>query len=138
MKDELTPKALSDLVGISRSYSSQILSGTRPCPQAVALKAFRAFGVRLGLLAEMDDADIAKLAAQTTEPPACHGADACASAPSSFDEAQGQSGAESVHDALRQAQGQSGAESFHDADDRSAPDALSTGQSGQLSRQVAA
>ncbi len=64
MTNELTPKSLAERVGISGSYASQILNGRRPCPQDVALAAFRAFGVRLGLLAEMTEADLDRLCAE--------------------------------------------------------------------------
>lgn len=57
----ITPTKLAHEAGISVSYASQILNGARGCSQEVALVAFRVFGVRLGLLAEMTDADIDKL-----------------------------------------------------------------------------
>ena len=55
------PKELAAAAGISASYASQILGGTRPANAQIALAAFRAFGLRLGLLAEMTEADLAKL-----------------------------------------------------------------------------
>lgn len=105
MTQAVTPTQLSNATGISRPYSSQILSGARPCPQDIALKAFRAFGVRLGLLAEMTEADIAKLASQPVAE--CHGGDACAS--------EGES------------------ESVHGATDNGSGSNSSTGQSEQMS-----
>lgn len=55
------PKALAEAAGISGAYASMILTGKRPCSSDIALVAFRAFGVRLGLLADMTDGDIDKL-----------------------------------------------------------------------------
>lgn len=106
MQKLLRPRELCELTAISASYASQILSGARPCPQDIALAAFRAFGVRLGLLAEMTEADIAKLASQPA--PECHGGDAAAS-----------EGDES--------------ESVHGATDNAGDASLSTGQIGEMS-----
>ena len=57
----MTPTSLAQSAGISVSYASQILNGSRGCSTDVALVAFRVFGERLGLLAEMTEADIQKL-----------------------------------------------------------------------------
>lgn len=106
MEIDLRPKELAKAAGISPSHASNILSGTRKASDDIALAAFRAFGVRLGLLAEMTEADIAKLASQPVAE--CHGGDACAS-----------DGEES--------------ESVHGATDNGSGSNLSTGQSGQMS-----
>ena len=84
---DLQPKQLAEAAGISPSHASNILSGNRGASAEIALAAFRAFGVRLGLLAEMTDADIAKLVAQQLTPADCHGADACASDPDAIADA---------------------------------------------------
>lgn len=72
----VSPKELAAAIGISSSYASQILTGTRNASTEVALAAFRAFGVRLGLLAEMTEADLEKLCACVHAP-----ADAASAAP---------------------------------------------------------
>ena len=114
MSKDVTPKQLSDVTGISRSYSSQILSGKRPASSDIALAAFRAFGVRLGLLAEMTDADISRLCAQSSEAAECFGGDAAASGCS---------------DASVTSFG-------HDDSDSARATDLSTGQAGEMSRQA--
>ncbi len=64
-------------MGISIPYASQLLSGARArCSSDIALKAFRIFGVRLGLLADMSDADIEKLCAEREDRPCVHPAQA--------------------------------------------------------------
>ena len=80
MEIDLQPKQLAQAAGISPSHASNILSGTRGASAEIALAAFRVFGVRLGLLADMTNDDIAKLAAQMATPPECQGCDASASA----------------------------------------------------------
>ncbi len=84
----LKPTELAAAVGIGVPYASQILSGTRTnVSTKIALAAFRAFGVRLGLLAEMNDDDIAKLVMQQLTPDEaaiCHGGDAADTVDASF------------------------------------------------------
>lgn len=60
----ITPTTLAQAAGISVSYASQILNGTRRCSTEVALVAYRQFDARLGLLAELTDADLQKLCDQ--------------------------------------------------------------------------
>jgi hypothetical protein len=67
--DRPTPKQLATAASISAPYASMILSGKRPASSEIALAAFRTFGLKLGLLADMTDDDIAKLCAQQ-----CHAA----------------------------------------------------------------
>lgn len=64
MQIDLEPKKLVEVAGISPSHASNILNGKRGASPEIALAAFRAFGVRLGLLAQMSDDDIAKLCEQ--------------------------------------------------------------------------
>lgn len=64
MQYDLEPKKLVEAAGISPSHASNILNGKRGASPEIALAAFRAFGVRLGLLAQMSDEDIAKLCEQ--------------------------------------------------------------------------
>lgn len=63
MDNEPSPTKLAAGLGISVSYASQLLNGTRQASSGIALAAFRTFGLRLGLLADMTDADIEKLCA---------------------------------------------------------------------------
>jgi hypothetical protein len=58
------PKDLADAADISAGYASMILNGKRPVPNHVALVAFRQFGLRLGFLSMLGDADIEKLCAE--------------------------------------------------------------------------
>jgi plasmid maintenance system antidote protein VapI len=70
MDTSVTPTRLAEALGISVPYASQILNGTRTrCSSEIALAAFRTFGLKLGLLADMTDDDVAKLCAQQ-----CHAA----------------------------------------------------------------
>ena len=109
-----TPTDFAAALGISVSHASNILSGKRPAGQDIALAAFRAFGVRLGLLAEMTDADISRLCAQGSEAAECFGGDAAASGGS---------------DASVTSFG-------HDDSDSARATDLSTGQAGEMSRQA--
>jgi transcriptional regulator with XRE-family HTH domain len=122
MQIDLQPKQLAEAAGISPSHASNILSGNRGASTEIALTAFRAFGVRLGLLAEMTDADIAKLVAQQLTPAECHGADACASDPDQRADACASDG---------EAMGETGVHIAHDSAPLPPP---STGQSGVMSR----
>jgi len=61
MTDPITPSRLAEGIGISVSFASQILSGRRKPSNGHALAAFRTFGLRLGFLAELSDADISAL-----------------------------------------------------------------------------
>ena len=61
MEQNVKPKDFAEAVGISPAYASMILRGVRPASSDIAISAFRTFGLRLGLLAEMTDADIDKL-----------------------------------------------------------------------------
>lgn len=70
MEKKLSPKLFADRVGISAPYASMILRGLRPATSDIALAAFRHFGLRLGLLAEMTDEDIAKLCDERCHTPA--------------------------------------------------------------------
>ncbi len=64
MQTDLEPKKLAEAAGISPSHASNILNGKRGASPDIALAAFRSFGLRLGLLAQMSDEDIAKLCEQ--------------------------------------------------------------------------
>lgn len=113
MSDLPKPSELAAAAGISPSHASNILAGRREASSEIALNAFRALGVRLGLLADMSDADIAKLCSQKPcDVAECQGGDAVAS------------DADAVLD--------------HAALDSGDIDAPSTGQFGQMSRAVAA
>lgn len=57
-KPALTPTRLSQAVGISVPYASQIISGDRVPPQATALRIFRATGERFGALKGATEAEI--------------------------------------------------------------------------------
>lgn len=54
----LTPTRLAGAVGISRAYASQLLSGSRRPTLDLALRIFRATGVRTGDLTDATLADI--------------------------------------------------------------------------------
>jgi transcriptional regulator with XRE-family HTH domain len=70
MDKPITPTELAAALGISVSYASQLLSGARSTGSSdIALGAFRLFGLKLGLLADMTDDDVSKLCAQQ-----CHAA----------------------------------------------------------------
>ena len=106
---DLRPTDFAAQTGISVSYSSQILSGSRPCPQKIALAAFRAFGIRLGLLADMTEDDIARLCSQQGN-----------AADLNADVAAARAGCDCSLD--------------HAGDDSPAPPPPSTGQDGKMSR----
>jgi hypothetical protein len=58
------PKELAAAAQIAPAYASMILRGIRPAPNRVALVAFRNFGLRLGFLSMLSDADIERLCAE--------------------------------------------------------------------------
>lgn len=72
MQIDLEPKKLVEVAGISPSHASNILNGKRGASAEIALAAFRATGVRLGLLAQMSDEDIAKLCEQQKDGSCVH------------------------------------------------------------------
>lgn len=61
MEQQVKPKDFAEAMGISPAYASMILRGVRPASSEIAINAFRTYGLRLGLLAEMTEADIDKL-----------------------------------------------------------------------------
>jgi len=54
----LTPTKLAASVGISLPYASQILNGRRACPQGLAVRIYRATGIKLAPITEATDAEI--------------------------------------------------------------------------------
>lgn len=56
--EKLTPTKLSQAVGVSVPYASQILSGERTPPVSTAIRIFRATGHRLGALETATDEEI--------------------------------------------------------------------------------
>lgn len=52
------PTVLSDMLGISVPYASQLLSGSRGWTRALAIKAYRVSGVKIGPIAEATDDEI--------------------------------------------------------------------------------
>jgi len=54
----LTPTGLKKAVGISVPYASQIIRGERHPAQALAIRIFRATGVKFPPIAEASDAEI--------------------------------------------------------------------------------
>lgn len=52
------PTVLSDMLGISVPYASQLLGGSREWTRALAIKAYRASGVKIGPIAEATDDEI--------------------------------------------------------------------------------
>ena len=55
---DLTPTAFAQAVNISVPYASQLLSGSRDISRDIAIRAFRALGVKLGPIANASDAEI--------------------------------------------------------------------------------
>lgn len=55
---ELKPTQLSNLVGISVPYASQIISGARKPARRLAIKIYRHTGFKMGPIANVSDADI--------------------------------------------------------------------------------
>ena len=56
MADTPTPTELAKAADISVPYASQLISGKRPWPVSLAIKAFRETGTRFGpILAASDD-----------------------------------------------------------------------------------
>lgn len=56
-----SPSKLAAEIGISVPYASQLLSGDRTPPVPMAIKVFRAIGVKLGPIANASDDEIATL-----------------------------------------------------------------------------
>ena len=56
-----SPSALSDLVGISKGYASDLLAGNKKPSAHMAVRIFRATGLKLGPAASLSDAEIAVL-----------------------------------------------------------------------------
>lgn len=52
------PTALAEFLSISTPYASQLLSGARPWPKALAIAAFRKTGTKLGPIADATDDEI--------------------------------------------------------------------------------
>lgn len=52
------PTALAEFLSISTPYASQLLSGQRPWPRALAIAAYRKAGVKLGPIAQATDEEI--------------------------------------------------------------------------------
>lgn len=54
------PTALAKLLDISIPYASQLLSGARPWPRALAISAYRKTGVKLGPIVQAtgDEIDV--------------------------------------------------------------------------------
>lgn len=57
----IRPKVLVEALGISAAYASMLLNGQRVPPQPLALRIWRAAGVKLGPLATLSDDDCAQL-----------------------------------------------------------------------------
>lgn len=55
---EITPTSLARAIDISVPYASQILKGTRPTPQALAIRIYRATGQKFGPIADATDIEI--------------------------------------------------------------------------------
>lgn len=60
--DDLTPTSLSKTLGISISYASLILSGQREMPRDMAIRLYRATGMKCGPVTGATDAEIETLA----------------------------------------------------------------------------
>lgn len=58
---ELTPTALAATLKISVPYASQLLTGAREMPRALAVKLYRATGQKLGPIAGATDDQIETL-----------------------------------------------------------------------------
>lgn len=56
--DTLKPTKLAEALGISLPYASQLLGGTRTINPALAVRIYRATGVKLGPITEATDAEI--------------------------------------------------------------------------------
>lgn len=52
------PTPLAELLSISTPYASQLLSGARPWPKALAIAAYRKTGTKLGPIADATDEEI--------------------------------------------------------------------------------
>jgi len=63
------PTALAVLLAISIPYASQLLSGARPWPRALAIAAYRKTGSRLGPIAEATPEEIDVLERYEAPPP---------------------------------------------------------------------
>ncbi len=61
METRPSPTELSVRVGISKGYASDMLQGKKTPSDTMALKVFRATGLKLGPVANLDDAEIAVL-----------------------------------------------------------------------------
>jgi hypothetical protein len=53
-----TTSELALAMGISRPFASQVLTGVKPMPRALAIRIFRWRGVKLGPIAAATDEDI--------------------------------------------------------------------------------
>lgn len=62
MKKELKPTTFAKAVGISVSYASEILKGTRTPSRKLALDIFEKLGVRFPPIEHLSDRDIRALA----------------------------------------------------------------------------
>lgn len=58
---ELSPTTFAQAVNISVPYASQLLSGSRDISRDIAIRAYRALGVKLGPIAAATDEEIAVL-----------------------------------------------------------------------------
>lgn len=61
MAKHLRPTDLSNAAGISVPYASQLLNNKRIASEEVAIKIFRATGVKLAPISELSDREIAIL-----------------------------------------------------------------------------
>jgi plasmid maintenance system antidote protein VapI len=58
----ITPTELQAQAGISKGYASNLLSGKKKPSPKMAVRIFRATGVKLGLIANLPDAVVAEMA----------------------------------------------------------------------------
>jgi transcriptional regulator with XRE-family HTH domain len=61
MENPASPTEFAAKVGISISYASEILTGTRQPSQRLAVRIFRATGRKFGPIIGLSDADIAAI-----------------------------------------------------------------------------
>lgn len=63
MDNRISPTRLGAQVGISKAYACGILKGNKTPSEAVAVRIYRATGMKLGRLADLNDDQIAVLEA---------------------------------------------------------------------------
>ena len=58
---DLTPTGLANALSISVPYASQLLGGSREMPRDLAIKLYRATGLKMGPIADASDEQIETL-----------------------------------------------------------------------------